>query len=85
MRKIFLISTVAHGLTLIAVASAMVVVLLHKPDRSSAPTANEGGRFSEELARCKAQGPEAITDAACQEAWAEQRRRFLSDTSSRDR
>ena len=63
------------------VAAAVVAATLHfredGPRSLAAPAAASGG-LAEELQRCQVIGVRAEDDSACEAAWTESRRRFLT-------
>ena len=64
------------------VAAAIVAATLHfrrgEPRGVQASPAAASSRLTEELQRCQAVSARAEDDAACEAAWAESRRRFLT-------
>ncbi len=71
------------------VAAAIVAATLHfrrdVPRVPQASPATASPRLTEELRRCQALAAQATDDAACEAAWAESRRRFLTyDLAPRD-
>lgn len=86
MRRALLdLTAVARGLGFALVAIAMVIAVLHaraptsqvEPRHGNSPAARE---LADELKRCQLIASNAKDDAACEAAWAENRRRFFSDT-----
>ena len=80
------IGTVGRAAGFVMVAAAIIAAsihLRHAETSASAPagTAATSGRtapLAPELARCRRIGMAAKDDAACEAAWAENRRRFFS-------
>jgi conjugative transfer region protein TrbK len=73
----------AAGCVLVAAAIIAAAVQFHRHGASSAlPTSSVASRpdpLAAAMARCQALGMAAENDAACQTAWAENRRRFFND------
>jgi conjugative transfer region protein TrbK len=71
------------GCVLVAAAIIAAAVQFHRHGASSAlPTSSVASRpdpLAAAMARCQALGMAAENDAACQAAWAENRRRFFND------
>jgi conjugative transfer region protein TrbK len=69
----------------VAVAAALLATMIHfahegRQDRGHTPSATSSpasDALASELARCRAIGMAAKDDAACEAAWAENRRRFF--------
>ena len=82
------IPAVARGAGYVAVAVALAAAALHFRQDRAAPLARpptpavESDSLAPELARCQAIGMAAKDDAACEAAWAENRRRFFNDHSA---
>ena len=82
----------ARALGLVAVTTAIIMASVHFRDNDSGIVAaaklglpiHETDPLANELARCRAIGMAAIEDAACKEAWAENRRRFFAAGSTPD-
>lgn len=82
----------ARALGLVAVAAAIVAAGIHfrhgEPEAiapanpGAAPTQTDP--LAEELARCRTSGMGEKIDAACEAAWAENRRRFFTDGAPND-
>jgi conjugative transfer region protein TrbK len=80
------IRTVTGVAGLVAVAAAIVATSIHLRHDASSAGAPAGAAapfvqndpLARELARCRAIGMAAKDDAACETAWAENRRRFFS-------
>ena len=76
----------ARALGLVAVTIATVMASVHFRDNDSGIVAasklglplHETDPLAGELARCRAIGMAALEDAACEAAWAENRRRFFA-------
>jgi conjugative transfer region protein TrbK len=89
----FDIGTVSRIAGFVAVAAALVTTSIHlRHDAISvgvaagAPTPSvQDDPLARELARCRAISMAAKNDAACEAAWAENRRRFFSGGSPSDR
>lgn len=80
-------------LKLVAIAMGGLVVLMAaielrdavKEERAAPVAATPDDPLRAELARCRTLTPEDLaTDAACREAWAENRRRFFDGAPPRD-
>jgi conjugative transfer region protein TrbK len=89
----FDIGTVSRIAGFVAVAAAVVATSIHlrhdaigagAPAGAAVPSEQEGP-LARALARCRAIGMAAKDDAACEAAWAENRRRFFSGGSPSDR
>ena len=84
----FQIPAIARAAGYAAVAAAIAATVLHlrQDDAGAAATVRtpsiESDPLAPELARCKAIGMPAKDDAACEAAWAENRRRFFSYQSA---
>ena len=80
------IGTVGRVVGFVAVAATIVATAVHfhhdqigTSDRvGSAAASVQSNALARELARCQAIGMAAKDDAACEAAWAENRRRFFS-------
>ena len=76
----------ARALGLVAVTTAMIMASVHFRDNDSGIVAaaklgfpaHQTDPLADELARCRAIGMAALEDAACKDAWAENRRRFFA-------
>jgi conjugative transfer region protein TrbK len=75
----------AAGFVAIAILIVAAAVHLHRNGVERGlpplPTASYADALSVALARCQDLGMAAESDAACQSAWAENRRRFFNDIS----
>jgi conjugative transfer region protein TrbK len=89
----FDIGTVSRIAGFVAVVAAIVATSIHlrhdaisagAPAGAAAPSI-ENDPLARELARCRAIGMAAKDDAACEAAWAENRRRFFSGRPPSDR
>ena len=77
----------------VVVAAAIIAASSHfrhddtsaSPAAGTATTSGRNGPLARELARCRAIGMAATDDAACEAAWAENRRRFFSYRPPSDR
>jgi conjugative transfer region protein TrbK len=78
----------AAGCVLVAAAIIAAAVQFHRnglaPPVAESPTASHVDPLAAALARCQTLGMAAESDAACQAAWAENRRRFFNDSSPRE-
>jgi conjugative transfer region protein TrbK len=80
----FQIQTIARATGYVVVAAAIAATALHsRLDDAGAPTplrapSTGGDPLALELAHCKSIGMAAKDDAACEAAWAENRRRFFT-------
>ena len=78
---------IARAAALILLAGAVLACALElaRQDRtleSSLPAAHDNrDLLANELARCKTLGAEAVHDAACKAAWAQNRARFLAPSA----
>ena len=79
------IATIGRAVGFVAVAAAIVAIALHfhRNDEAGACARRarrpiRAIRSRRELARCQAIGMAAQDDAACEAAWAENRRRFFT-------
>jgi conjugative transfer region protein TrbK len=76
----------ARALSLVAVTIAMIMASVHFRDNDSGIVAaaklgfpaHQTDPLADQLARCRAIGMAALKDAACKDAWAENRRRFFA-------
>ena len=72
----------AAGFVLVAAAIVATAISFHRDDgRRNAPVGSpaiQSDPLARELARCQAIGVAAKDDAACEAAWAENRRRFFT-------
>ena len=82
------LSAIARAVGFALVAIAIVAATLHfrevpsrLRDQAASPTATSDP-LSDELKRCQLLASEAKDDAACEAAWAENRRRFFSYQSA---
>jgi conjugative transfer region protein TrbK len=89
MRRIG-IKTTARAVGLLAIVAAIVATDVHLRHSSVCPTdhfnaraAAPSDRLERELLRCQAIGIKAKDDAACEAAWAENRRRFFAPLAER--
>ena len=89
MRKLGIGAT-ARAVGLLAVGAAIVATDMRlrqhdvdPPDRVAAGAVAPRDRLARELRRCSAIGIKAENDAACEAAWAENRRRFFAPPSER--
>ena len=87
MRRIGIKAT-ARAIGLLAIGAAIVATDLHfrrssvaPADRVDARAAAPSDPLTRELLRCQAIGIKAKDDAACEAAWAENRRRFFAPLS----
>lgn len=62
-------------IAVVALAAAALTASASLPERPSPQAVDRGG--DADLARCRMLGPQGGSEAACQAAWAEQRRRFF--------
>jgi conjugative transfer region protein TrbK len=75
---------IARAAGFVLVAVAIVAATLHfretppRTEQRSAGPAAPSDQFSEELKRCQVLAARAKDDAACEAAWAENRRRFFT-------
>lgn len=69
---------VGFALVAAAIAAATLHFREHEPRGVQASPAAASGPLTEELHRCQAVAARAEDDAACEAAWAESRRRFLT-------
>ena len=78
------LSAIARAAGFILVAIAIVATTLHfretppRMEQRSADPAAPSDPLSEELKRCQVLAAQAKDDAACEAAWAENRRRFFT-------
>jgi conjugative transfer region protein TrbK len=74
----------AAGCLLVAAAIIAAAVQFHRQGaaqpRPISPVASHPDSLAAAMARCQTLGMAAETDAACQAAWAENRRRFFDDS-----
>jgi conjugative transfer region protein TrbK len=89
MRKLGIKAT-ARAAGLLAIGAAIVATDVHirqhsvsPADRAAAGAAAPRDPLARELRRCQAIGMAAKDDAACEAAWAENRRRFFAPLSER--
>lgn len=75
---------IARAAGIVLVAIAIIAAMLHfreaptrEQDRSAGP-ATASDPLSDELKRCQVLATQAKDDAACEAAWAENRRRFFT-------
>jgi conjugative transfer region protein TrbK len=76
----------AAGCVLVATAIIAAAVQFHRDDAPRPlPTSSAASRpdpLAAAMARCQALGMAAENDAACQAAWAKNRRRFFNDSAA---
>lgn len=80
--------TIARTAAVLVVAAAIAATEVHlrhgnidAADRAAAAVASLDDHLARELARCRRIGIAAQGDAACEAAWAENRRRFFAPLS----
>ena len=80
----------ARAIGLLAIAAAIVATDVHVRQHSIGPAdhpdaraAASSDRLERELLRCQAIGIKSKDDAACEAAWAENRRRFFAPLAER--
>ena len=76
----------AAGCLLVAAAIIAAAVQFHRhvapPQLPTSSVASRPDPLAAAMARCQALGMAAENDAACQAAWAENRRRFFNDSQA---